>query len=103
MFLQNVGYATFSTSGPFTTVSTNNLPTAIRVFDFAYAVTGAAASSARLWNLNAAGNTTGTLPVVTLNNSVPYIHTDVGYRFPTGIYVWVSAVTVSVNYIEEFL
>jgi hypothetical protein len=98
-FLQQVGYATFTSSGAFPTPDTNKY--AYRVFDFAYAVTGDATAHGRLWNLTAGYDTTGTLPVICINNSVPYIHSDVGYRFPNGFYVWSVGTSVSVNYITE--
>ena len=100
-FLQQVGTATFSSSGLLTIPT--SYPCAVRVFDFAYGVTGAASSSARLWNVETGGTTNGANSAValTLNNSVSYLHSDVGYRFPNGVYCWVTAMTATVNYITE--
>ena len=99
-FLQQVGFVSITTSGLVTSLTSGGVPVAVRVFDLAMGVTGAAASVV-LWTADASGTTTGQLPVIALANAQLYLHTDVGYRFPNGCYCWLSGTTATVNYIIE--
>ena len=107
-FLQLPGTITVTSSSTVSMVSTSGPPRAFRVFDFAYATTTAAIGSARLYTTLADGNTSlasivTSVPVATVNNTLLFAHSAVGWRFPTGCFVELAGgASVSMNYMVEF-
>ena len=92
-----IGVATVNSAGIVGSSDTGN-PNAIRVFDVAISNTGAAVAVIRLYS----GIHTNGTPILQIDTTDMFLHSDRGYRFASGCFAWCVGGTATINYIREF-
>lgn len=95
-----IGVATINSAGPVGSSSTANVQR-VRVFDVAIANTSGAVGTVRLYD-NYASSSTGVTPIIQIDTTDMFLHSDNGYLFANGCYAIATGCTATVNYIREF-